>query len=331
MKQLTKKNKISAMIQCVILLVLVAVPFVKTGYIIRFLTTLFMYASLSQIWNILGGFAGYISLGLAGFIGIGAYSTGILMNLGVNFYVSLLIAGIGSALFSLFVGLPILRLKAGYYTISTFAVAFILRELSNNLTDVTGGGKGLNYPLMGMGINQLNSYFYLHMLFALICISILCRVISKASLGYGLMAIKEDEDAANVLGINTTMFKVIAFVITGFLGAVIGGIYGNWLTYIDPGTVFDQNLSVMVIIMAMVGGAGTVAGPIIGAILIQLVSEFLWNNFLSVHQLFLGVILILTVIFIPKGIMDIVLYQKDGLSFEKLKEILKENISKYRV
>ena len=190
---------------------------------------------------------------------------------------------------------------------------------------------GFRFKIANAGIDRINAYYYLNMLGIVIIISILCMIISKSSLGYGLMAIKEDEDAANVLGINTTVFKVVAFTISGFFAAIVGGIYGNWLTFIDPASAFDSNLSVMVIIMAMVGAVGTVAGPLLGAVLISIISEVLWNNFLFVHQMFLGVILILIVIFLPKGIMDIFMHREEKLSPRSLARILGENISKFRV
>jgi branched-chain amino acid transport system permease protein len=315
----------------VVLAALAVTPFVRTGYVIRFLTTVFMYAALSQVWNILGGFAGYISLGLVGFVGIGAYGTGILMNTGIGFYAAVLIVALLASLLSLCIGMPVLRLRAGYYSIATFAIAFVLRELANNWTWFTGGGMGLSLPIMDWGINAINTYFYFCMLVVLTGVTWLCVIISKSSLGYGLMAIKEDEDAANVLGINTTAFKVVGFIMSAFIAAFIGGIYGYWLTFIEPLSAFDANISIMVIIMAMVGGAGTVIGPVIGAVLISIISEVLWNQFMSIHQMMLGILLILVVIFLPKGIMDIFLFRREKFSLGYLKKILSENISKYKV
>lgn len=181
------------------ILFILAVPFIFQGYPIRLATTIVMYVGFAQIWNILGGFAGYISLGLVGFIGMGAYVAGVLMNLGVNPYLAMLMAGIFSAIVSAILSVPLLRLKAGYYSIATFAIAFVFREIASNLTEITGGGIGLALPLIGLDITGMNRYFYYAMLVLAIIITLICYRISKSSLGYGLHAIKEDEEATNVL------------------------------------------------------------------------------------------------------------------------------------
>lgn len=265
-----KKDYIFKIISVITILLIIAMPFIRAGYIIRFLTTIFMYVALAQVWNILGGFAGYISLGLAAFVGVGAYATGILMSsYGFNFYIAALISALFSGLIALLIGLPVLRLKSGYFSIATFGIAFILREIANNMTSVTGGGMGLSFPLLSIGIDGFNRYFYYLMLIISVLTTLACMRIYNSKLGYGLQAIKEDEEAANVLGVNTTIYKVVAFVISGFLAALVGAIYGYWLTFIDPASAFDSDLSILVIIMAMIGGTGTVLGPIIGAISIS--------------------------------------------------------------
>ena len=306
-------------------------PFIFEGYPVRLATTIIMYVAFSQIWNILGGYAGYINLGLVGFIGAGAYITGVFMNLGVNVYISMLIAGSIAALISMILGLPILRLRSGYYSIATFALAFVFREIANNMNNITGGGSGLALPISDLSIVGMNRYFFYAMLILAILVTLICIRMSKSSLGYGLHAIKEDEDAANVLGINTTAYKSIGFIIGSFLASLIGGMYAYWLTYIDPLSAFDSKMSILVIIMTMVGGAGTVLGPIIGGVLISLISEVLWSNFLEYHSGFLGIVLILTVIFLPRGIMDLFLHREEKLTFKNLRKLLLENIEKYRI
>ena len=326
-----KRRIITLTFSFVSILFLVVYPFIFKGYLVRLATSIIMYVALSQIWNILGGFAGYINLGLVGFIGIGAYATGVFMNLGFSIYLSILIAGTISTIVSLFLGPPILRLKSGYYSIATYALAFVFREISNNLNDITGGGTGLALPISGMSILTMNRYFYYNMLVLTIIVTLICIRMSKLSLGYGLHAIKEDEDAAKALGINTTAYKSIGFTISSFLSSVIGGMYAYWLTYIDPISAFDSKMSVLVIIMAMVGGAGTVLGPIIGGVAISLVSELLWSNFIEYHTGFLGMVLILTVIFLPQGVMDLFLHRKEKLSFKNFGKTIQENLKKYRI
>ena len=310
---------------------LILYPIIFQGYPVRLATTIIMYVIFSQIWNILGGFAGYISLGLVGFIGVGAYATGVLMNLGINVYISMFLAGCLAAVIAAAIGLPILRLKSGYFMVATFAVAFVLREIASNMNSITGGGSGLALPLIGMPIAGINRYIYYAMLIMAVLVTLLCIRISKSSLGYGLRAIKENEDAANVLGINTTVYKSVAFIISSFLVAAVAGMYAYWLTFIDPLSAFDSNMSILVIIMAMVGGAGTVIGPIVGGVLISLVSEVLWSNFLVFHRGILGIVLIVTVIFLPKGIVDLFIYREEKITWKSLGKIFRENYEKYRI
>ena len=329
LSNLIKKPK--SLLLTLAIVLLVSFPFLLKGYPVRLATIIIMYVAISQIWNILGGYAGYISLGLVGFIGVGAYTTGVLMNLGLSVYLSIFLAGCLAALVSTIVGYPILRLKSGYFIVATYAVAFVFREIANNMNEITGGGSGLALPLTNMNITESNRYFYFSMLILAAIVTLLCIRISKSSLGYGLHAIKENEDAANVLGINTTIYKLIAFVVSSFFVAVIGGMYAYWLTYIDPLSAFDSKMSILVITMVMVGGAGSVVGPIVGGILLSLVSEVLWSNFLKFHSGILGTILILTVIFLPQGIMDLFLYQEEKVTWKTLGKIFRENIEKYRI
>ena len=161
-----------------------------------------MYIALAQAWNIIGGFTGYISLGITGLVGLGAYLTAVFMtHQGLSFYVAAILSALITMLFSLIISGPILRLKSGYFAIATFAVAYILREVANNLTTITGGGMGIVLPMRGGSIDQSNSYFFYLMLAIAILATLTCYFISKSRLGYGLWSIKEDEDAANVLGI----------------------------------------------------------------------------------------------------------------------------------
>jgi len=334
--QVKSKFKNSNLIIQIILIVaasglLLTYPFLFKGYPVRLATIIIMYVALSQVWNILGGFAGYISLGLVGFIGVGAYTSGVLMNLGLNVYLSMLLAGCFAAIISAAIGYPVLRLKAGYFIVATYAVAFVFREIANNMNNITGGGSGLALPLTYMSIVESNRYFYYGMLIISVVVTLICIRISRSSLGYGLHAIKEDEDAANVLGINTTAYKLVAFILSSFIVAVIGGFYAYWLTYIDPLSAFDSKMSILVIIMTMVGGAGTVIGPIVGGVLISLLSEVLWSNFLTLHSGILGIILILTVIFLPQGVMDLFLFREEKLTWKSLGKIFLENIRNYRI
>ncbi len=321
---------ISGLIVAVLALVLLS--FNMSGYQLRFATTIFMYIALAQAWNIIGGYAGYISLGLVGFVGLGGYLTGIFMTRsGLPYLTAVILAGLGSGVLAGIIGVPILRLKAGYFAIATYAVAQVLRELTNNLTDLTGGGMGLSLPLATGSIAQINRHFY-YLMLGLACLGIcLVYYLNRAPLGYGLRAIKEDEEAAGVLGINTTAYKVIAFVLSSFLAAIIGGTYAYWLTFIEPISMFDPVMSITTIIMVMMGGAGTVFGPVLGGICISFLSEYLWTKFLAAHLGTLGLALILVVLFIPKGLIDLFKPSSSGRrSFRSVLATMKANAVRYK-
>ncbi len=178
----TESDKIkSIVIFAVLALLLMLIPFVLSGYPIRLVTTIIMYVAFSQLWNILGGFAGYISLGLVGFIGTGAYATAIFMNMGINVYFSMVLAGLVGMVIAILIGIPVLRLRAGYYSIATYAVAYILREIANNMNNLTGGGSGLAFPLIGFGINGMNRYFYFCMLGLTLIVTFVCFKMSRST------------------------------------------------------------------------------------------------------------------------------------------------------
>lgn len=147
--------------------------------------------------------------------------------------------------------------------------------------------------------------FYFLMLGTLLASLATVAVILRTRFGYGLLAIREDEDAAKVMGIPTTSFKVAAFALSATFFGMFGGIYAYWLTYVEPAHVFDIKISVLTIIMALLGGLGTLLGPLIGAIAFQILSEFLWNRLLDFHAAFLGALMIVIVLFFPKGFMDV--------------------------
>lgn len=312
--------------------IILLLPMFYKGYVIRFSTTIFMYIALAQAWNIIGGFTGYISLGIMGPVGLGGYLTAILMiNLGFPFFIAAVIAALITMLFFITISAPILRLKSGYFAIATFAVAYILREISNNATQITGGGMGLMLPMRPGTIDESNLYFFYLMLAIAIITTLVVSIISKSRLGYGLLAVKEDEEAANVLGVNTKLYKVIAFGISSFFAGLIGSAYAYWLVFIDPATLFNQNLSILIIAMVLVGGGGTVYGPVIGTILISAISELFWNRFLTLHQGFMGMILILIILFIPKGIA-VIFKQRDKETgiIKSYRKYLRE-LDQYRV
>ncbi len=284
-----------------VLLLCILAPTVLSAYLVQFLINLFMLAALAESWNIIGGFTGYASFGNVAFFGVGAYTTGILLTqTGLPFAVALAAAGLAAALFAAAVGLPVLRLKGHYFAIATLGTAEAMREIVFNLA-ITGGGTGLVLPILRSPL----PFFYL-MLAILVGATAVNVWVSRSRFGYGLAAIREDEDAASAMGINTPLYKTGAFALSGAIGGLAGGVYAYWITFIDPDAVFQVGTTIRMIILAVFGGAGTVVGPLLGALVLTSVSDWLSAHLASLAELFQGVIIILVVLFMPRGLSDLI-------------------------
>jgi len=307
---------------------LLVLPWVGTGYLTRFTTNLLMFMVLAQAWNLIGGLAGYPSFGNVAFFGIGAYTTGILMaKAGLSFFPSLALAALAGALAAVAIGFPVLRLRGHYFAVATFAAAEAMREIVNNLTGLTGGGMGLSLPLMAGGARAIGFYFY-YLMFGLFLAALgVNAVITRSRLGYGLLAIREDEEAAMVAGIDTTRYKVIAFALSATLTALAGGIYAYWITYIEPANVFDVLIGVTMLVMVLLGGSGTLWGPPVGAVVLIVLTELVWARFLELHAAILGAVIILVVIFLPDGLVEMV---RQGRKVLRPANLL-QNIRRYGV
>lgn len=285
----------------VAILVLTAAPGIVSPFMLQFLINLFMLAILAESWNIIGGFTGYASFGNVAFFGIGAYTTGVLLTrVGFPFALALPAGGLVAMLFAGVVGMPILRLKGHYFAIATLGVAETMREIVYNL-EFTGKGTGLVMPILRSPL----PFFYL-MLGILVGVTLVNWWLSQSRFGYGLIAIREDEDAAAVMGINTPLYKTIAFALSGAFTGLAGGVYAYWITFIDPDAVFKVIITVQLIIMAVFGGTGTVLGPLLGALVLASVSEWLSTQLVTLAELFNGLIIILVVLFMPRGLSDLI-------------------------
>lgn len=309
-----------------VILIGLTVPFTVGNFIIRFCTDIILFAIMASSWNLIGGYTGYGSFGNVVFFGIGAYLTGLLMNLwNLNFFFALFLSGLGCALFALLMGLPVLRLKGHYFAIATLGVAEAIKALVQNL-EITEGNSGLYLPMPDLPIDVTYKFFYFVSFAVLTILLIVTFFILKNKLGYGLIAIREDEDAAASAGINTTLFKTLAFCLSGFFTGLAGSIYAYQQGFIKPEPVFNVGITVKMIVMAVFGGIGSLFGPLIGAISIEIISEFLSNHFLIAHTLFFGTIIIIAILFAPRGIYDIISgKRKIGMAY------FMENIRQHRV
>jgi branched-chain amino acid transport system permease protein len=281
---------------------LIGVAFMADNYLLRLATTVFMYAVLALSWNFIGGFAGYPSFATAAFFGLGAYAAGVLQHAGVAMPLAWLAAGAITLTFAAGLGAAILHLRGHYFAIASLVVADVLREIINSATAITGGGMGMNIAVFTIDMTLFTRVFYFAMLSVVIVTVIAGLLVARSKLGFGLRCIEQNEDAAAILGVDTVRSKVIAFALSGVFVGVAGAIYGSWVSYIDPHDAFDVLISVKPIIMTLLGGPGTIWGPIVGAAIFLAFEEAVWRNFLMLHEGLLGVIVVLLVLFLPKGL-----------------------------
>ena len=297
----------------------------SNNFIIRFGTDILMFAIMASAWNIIGGYTGYASFGNVVFFGIGAYITAVLMEkAGMHFGIAYLAAGGGAALFAVLIGLPVLRLRGHYFAIATLGVAEAMKALVQNL-EITEGNSGIYLPMLNLSIQGQYYFFFYMMLGTLVMTLLITYLILNAKVGYSLIAIREDEDAANSVGINTTLSKTIAFALSGFFTGLAGSIYAYQQAFIKPGPVFTVHSTVKMIVMAVFGGMGKLFGPLIGAFSIEIISETLSNYFLVAHTLFFGTVVILAIVFTPEGLIDLITQRKFGISY------FLENIREHRI
>jgi branched-chain amino acid transport system permease protein len=294
-------------IALVILLVLIAaLPLFGGAYALRLGTMACMYAILALSWNVVGGFAGYPSFATAAFFGFGAYAAGILLNKGVPLSVAVVVAGIAALLLAAALGSVLLRLRGHYFAIASLSLVEVLREVVNNATDLTGGGMGLNIPLAaGTGVMADAMFFFYAMWGLLLLTALMVMAVAASKLGFGLNCIRQNETAASMVGLNTTLYKSAAFGLSASFVSAAGGIYAAWVHYIDPSDVFDILYSVKPIVMALMGGLGSPFGVACGALLYLGLEEMVWRNYIQVHTGVLGLIIVLLLLFLPHGLVSL--------------------------
>lgn len=281
-------------------------PWVVSGYWVRVISGVFMFGALAQSLNVIAGFTGYADFGNVVFFGLGAYTTAALMTKGsVPFVPAWALGGCAAAAAAALLGPPLLRLRGHYFAIATIGVLEAVREIASNVA-FFGGGMGITLPVFAGTPEAFYRLVYYLLLATLLAYTALGWWLSRSRFGYALRAIKADEEAAAVMGVHTTRYKVLAWVLSALCTGLVGGIYAYWLKYIEPPFVFDILISVKYWIMMLLGGAGTVLGPLAGAAILELLSVFIWGQFLRGHMLILGIAIALVVLFMPTGFMELV-------------------------
>jgi branched-chain amino acid transport system permease protein len=294
-----------------VLLVLLAIPLLRPAissytYWLQILTTTFMWIALSSSWNIIGGFTGYVSLGHNVFFAVGGYfSAGIFVYYGVSPFVTALGAGLVCVLVGLVFGLIMLRTSGDAFIIATIALLLIARILFDNWT-LLGGSNGLSLPLLQFDDPELLPVpFYYAMLICAAAAVLFGYWVRHSKFGLGLRAIAEDEVRAEMAGINTRLLKIAAFAASGFFIGVAGSMWGYSLSYLRPEIFLTINIAAQMVLMAVIGGKGTILGPIIGSVLIVAFNEAAVSKFGSteLNIAVTGAFLIAALLFFPQGIV----------------------------
>jgi branched-chain amino acid transport system permease protein len=295
-------NALALRVVALVLIALAFVPLLHNSYYENLGRGILMFATLSLGWNMIGGYTGYVSFGNVVYFGLGAYTTAALWQHWhvQNVAIDIVCAIVVGVAFALIMGIPILRLRGHYFGIATLGIALAVQEIISNV-DWLGGGSGFTVRQLG----AFSTYYYA--MWIVCALSMLATFfIARSKLGYAFVAIRENEEAAAVLGVNPTRYKVVAWAISAAMAAAAGAVFAGANGFIDGPTAFAIDNNVFPIIMTILGGAGTVAGPLVGAIILTAINETLWNHFPQVHTLFFGAVIVVVVVFLPRGILWLV-------------------------
>lgn len=265
-----------------------------------------MFAAMGISWNIMGGYTGYKSLGHSAFFGLGAYLVAIAHNqLGWNPLWSAPLLAIVVTVVAMFLGWVMLRTSGSAFVLATIAMLLIFRLLALNLKEITKGAPGLSQPLPPWSPEFSRMPFYYTMLVVLIAALAVSMFIRHSRFGLGLLAIRDDEGKAEMVGVNTTLYKVVAFGVSAYFVAVAGGIWSYFTTHISPVFAFDIIVGVEMIMVTMLGGLGTLWGPVLGAFIYIPASDLILFRFGSstLHLAVLGVLMTVILLFLPRGIL----------------------------
>ena len=293
---------------------LLAIPQILTQpFYLHLMILVFLYAMLAGSWNILGGYAGQVSLGHAVFFGIGAYSSTMgLMEFGLSPWLGMLAGGFIAAAVSLVMGYPTFRLKGHYFVIATLAMGEIAFVLFTNWEWV-GGAVGKHLPFMPSGLANFQfgpkaSYYYIALILLTLQL-VVSYCMQRSYLGYYFQAVREDQEAARALGINITKYKLAAMGLSAFFMAIGGSFYAQYVMYIDPESVLPMMLSIQACLLAILGGVGTVMGPVLGAAIMiplaELSRAWLGGSGSALDLIIYGLLIMVIAVVKPSGLMGL--------------------------
>ena len=285
----------------ILLAALAVYPFRGTGYGVRSMLQIFMWIVLAGSWNLISGLTGYVSFGHVAFFGIGAYTGALLItSAGWSWPAASLVAGVAAALLALVIGYPCLRLKGPYFAIAMLGLNEVLRALVSYFEGLTGGGNGLSLPTL----DATRAIYYAMGALAIVVTGVTWLIITSR-FGLRLMTIREDEIAAEAMGIDTFQHKLGAFLLSAVGPGIAGALTARDQGYIEPISVFPLATSVTMIVMVLFGGKGTVWGPVVGAVALFVAQELVWARYPYVHPLLFGAIIVAVVLLMPRGILGL--------------------------
>lgn len=297
-------------------LIMLALPLVvKSSFAMDILIRILLFAFIGTAWNLLGGYAKQLSLGHAAFFGLGAYTSTLMqINYGISPWIGMVAGGVVGMLASLPIGWLCFRLRGPYFTIATISAAQVLMLIFLKFRDFAWGAEGTTIPNLGnaplmMQFEGKAAYYYIALGLLSLALAI-TAYIERSRIGYYLVAIGEDEDAAEAIGINVPRIKRDIYMISSFLTALAGTFYTQYIYFIDPQTAFNFNISIEAALVSIVGGIGTLWGPVIGTVLLQttsaLLQSWLGNSIGGVQLTVYSLILMAVILWRPTGIMGYV-------------------------
>jgi branched-chain amino acid transport system permease protein len=274
---------------------------IQDNYTLQILFRVFLFAALGLAWNLVGGYAGQLSLGHAAYFGVGAYGLALFSKIGINPWISVILGVVLSVISAALIGAVSFRLRGPYFALCTIAFAEVLRLVAKNLPNVTGGDVGTQVSLLFA--QSFTRSFYISSVVLTVLAFAITAWIERSKFGYYLMAIREDQDTALSVGVNTARYKLWSLLISAAITAIGGALYASLFLFIVPDQVLPMEISTEIAIVAMLGGAGTLFGPIIGSIVLEIAAEIFKNIFKEAHLLIYGVLIVVVILFLPEGIM----------------------------
>jgi len=284
---------------------LASTPLWAENYTVRMAILIAMFTALTLSWNFIGGLTGYPSLATAAFFGLGSYVGALLQGAGAPMLVAWIAATVFVGVLAAVFGVIILRLRGHYFAIGSFGLVEVLRLVISSWGSLTGGGDGLNVPLVQGGPNAVAQTFLAVMVVIMVIVFVVTVLVDRGRLGFGLRCIQQNEDAADMVGVDTTRFKVYAFTLSALFCGTVGAAYASWTGYIDPTDSFSILMTIKVPVMCLLGGAGTLLGPVVGTATFMILEEIVWANFLDYNRAILGAFTVALILFLPGGLLRI--------------------------